>query len=381
MTNILASRRLLYSHAIAIQARLDELLDTKVTEATYNTLHSKTLQQAKDWSQRASKFFFLGSTLKRQITRINKLLEVDQVAHRLDLPFFHLAQRPDQVRFIKANHLHHKLTEAHKKSGVRIKYVREDLKFPCAIFDPTTRTATRVSKEMSAMKYDPRTMKLKGCEVLVDGIEEYDPKNWEYLRPIQKAIGEPDSITHINVHPWGWNPAGGSLFGHSYLSLVVNEEEYVIGYNLSGRLLNPDFMAYLPKDGKDVGSVSFKFNERKGQDLLRLIEAAKTLQHHNGEKPENVSDDEWEMIINKYHHLLYRVGGTCSDFSTSFWEFATGKELPNKPEKTFSKSLFAKILDFLYNFLPNALYNIIRKVMILTRSIKPVEIKKQTALP
>lgn len=214
-----------------------------------NNITTYNIEGGKAFLNQVFKQWFVSAKTKETAQKIERMV----VEHKLGLPKWSLVNNVDAYKFIKVNHLHHKITKQHVATGLGIS---RELKFPMG------------GKWVDFTEVPSGS----GLEFLADGLEIHDAKKWDQLRPLYKLTLNGASYDHIDtltgqretigkagknyiqlvtVKPWGWNPRGGSLFGHTWIRFVADGKLYHVGANLNGQILNPDFMATLSLQGKE----------------------------------------------------------------------------------------------------------------------------------
>jgi hypothetical protein len=336
-----------------------------------------------------SKCWFLSTTVKNQVKKIEELVKLNSLSKAQELPFSFLATHPTELKWIKSNHLHYKFTPEHIDSGIKMKIKEGQLTVPVAVYNQETKESIVTEQVWDSLPHNPTSKKLLEHEMLIDGLEKYNTKDWSYLRPFKPAVDKegvplPDTITHSTVKPWGWNPKGGALFGHSSIKMSVDGKLYHFGYNLNGELLNTDFMASVPMKGKKEQIISAPLlttpssdrNETQGERIIRKLEAGQ--KHNKGQtrRPEEVSEEEWSEIKNFRHTLTFQ-GKTCTSFSTLFYKYVTQKHIEGR--SLSSRIIFNPVvnttLDFFYSILPSKIHStFIAPLKVLTRAPKPINI-------
>ena len=292
-------------------ATLDRL--NALTALQANKILEVDLQDALKNSQtlvkRLQKQWFVSHDVVATVKKIEDFLTTEKISKQQNIPFKLLAENHVFRKIIVANHLHHKITAQHQliQCKITINEKGEPL-FPVAqktnaiAIIPSHKEETKMLTleeflTKFASHYDKETGKIKDLEFMANGLEIHSAKKWDTLRPSYELSQENGKYIHIdnlsglkseigdvgknytqlvNVKPWGYNPAGGSLFGHTYVRFVIDGQLYHVGLNLQGEILNPDFLASIPMKGKKYEVSSWKPMEEE-KDEYGYTQAERTL--------------------------------------------------------------------------------------------------------
>lgn len=398
------------------EAFLKNLSNVSSTSLLKNV--SSKMEETFDLAKRVQKKWFLSSDLKRCIQNIEHIAFACKVAKKFQLPIKPLFEDRKLCAFLKKNHLYHKITLQHQQTGVQIKYENGKFLLPCA---KTTKIATNAPIEKKTVYLDLDTIlqrakhfykkstgKIQDLEYLSNGLEIHSRFHWKRLRPLYKLSEENGKYIHfdtitgekeiigdvgkdyfrvVNVLPWGWNPIGGSLFGHTWTVLVLNGSLYHIGANLRGYILNPDFMASIPAKGKTYqlqNWAALKIEKdtngySQGQRLLTRLENLQAKLEEKNPIHSEIEDLYGPSTYEKYLEIRNKLGGTCTSASLKLSEELRKKEVTKKKNCvsfiTSFLQLTKRCLDIFWSYFPRFFQKyIIRPIQIVTRGKKPREV-------
>jgi len=399
---------------LALQG-LTSVFDDHMTAQHLNDEQHALFKAATVLIGRIQSQWFVFESVSRLIHQINPFVEAYKMSTLQQLPLRPLIENNQARNIILSNYLHHKITQQHRTQGVAIAYRGRNFIMPVccegASENGIIASHRRIIKEITfdqleehfGERYDPRSGRIRDSEFLANGLEIHPAKSWHMLRPLyalsqregeyvhidtitgrEEKIGEVghDYIQLVNVLPWGWNPKGGSLFGHSWIRMVIDGQLYHIGENLAGSILNPDFMATMPRQGKRIQAYDWIHldptrDERGYNQSERILLKLEALQAKLYNRP---VQNEAESYLGSAYRLYQRVrterGGTCTSAALAMLGEVTRHEDTQTGRSLLSKILFnsfvTSILDFFWSILPMFIRTkIIQPIQVLTRGAKP----------
>ncbi len=395
---------------------LEELAQTQKGEVLTPELETE-LANTKKLLTRLKQQWFVSKEVRDSAKKLSGYVTAERISKDLHIPFKTLAENEELRKIIVANHLHHKITKQHQAIDCRIKETDNgSLLFPVATkqenpkntLDSHVAITEYVTLEELKKRFEVKPNgKIKDVEFMANGLEVHPAKKWEDLRPSYRLEVEDGYYVHIdtltgnkeiigkegenhvqliNVQPWGWNPKGGALFGHTWIRFVIDGQLYHVGGNLQGDILNPDFMAALSMKNKSVQTSKWaamkedrdKHGNSQAERVLIKLEG---LQAHltNHLLPEKAIPYA-KVVEEIYNELRNKEGGTCTSAATRFIkEFGLDElsDLESEGKDRITKVVFnsftTRILDAVWGILPKSVRRtLIQPFQIFTRGKKPI---------
>jgi len=357
--------------------------------------------------------WFVSKNVKKSLQELQSYTTACKISEKQQIPFKILANDVALTAFIEKNHLHHKITKQHHEMGLRIKVIDGEVFFPVAVdLDLKTRQA---QTEWVSWKTLQKSLPLESSQsnriaFLANGLELHDSKNWQKLRPLYECSVKDNQLVHrdtltgkeetignagknyiqlITVRPWGYNPKGGALFGHTWIRFAIDGKIYHVGADLSGKILNPDFMASIPMEGKEFETSCWTpindqltdlYGNCQSERILQKIEALQYFITHR-EKPESPYAND---AVKFYDQLRDKHGGTCTSAAAMVYREISGKDYLEKSRPLPSRILFNNFtrafLDTAWRFTPKTVRrNVVQPVQIITRGAMPTTLASNMA--
>ena len=389
-------------------ASFDRAADTLDVQDNASGITDALMQENKNTElliNRLSRVWFVSKKVKEDVCKLEMYTSAYKIAKQQNISFKLLANDTALTTFITKNHLHHKILKQHHEIGLRVKVENEKVFFPVATsLDPKTRQAKTEWICWQALQNKEQFNASKSDQIvfLAEGLEFRDSKKWQTLRPLYHCTMKKNQYVHIDtltekeerigkvgknyiqlvsVLPWGYNPKGGALFGHTWLRFAIDGKIYHVGANLQGQILNPDFMASVPMQGKQVTTTAWTPINDATKDLHgnsqseRIIQKIEALQYFltHREKPQSPYADE---VVAFYKELRTRRGGTCTSAAAMVYREVTGIDYLEKSRPLAARLVFNPItrtlLDTLWHFMPKPIVqNVVQPVQAITRGARP----------
>lgn len=393
-------------------AKLEEITETLDVISANSCISDELIGEVRGAEvllARINSQWFVSPSVRKSAKALAAFTTSYKIATSQHVPYKVLVGNEKLRNFILTNHLHHKITKQHQKIGHRIKLVKGEPHFPlCVDLDREEHRAkikwVSFQNVLSTLKPHPKSMKVEHLQFLANGLEIHDAKKWQTLRPQyiptllkdgnlvhidtltgkEEVIGNANSnyIQLVNVKPWGYNPQGGSLFGHTWIRLVIDGQLYHVGADLGGNIVNPDFMATVPASNKEFStsewvaiddSTTDEHGKTKSERLFKKLES---LQHYLTTKKMREDCPYAEDIQELYHQMRTSHGGTCTSAATMLFREVTGVCYLQQSKPLASRIVFNPvtrwILDIFWYFTPKPIdQNIIQPLRIITRGALP----------
>lgn len=375
-----------------------------LTTLTNDPADEQALKEASSLIHRVSKQWFVSAEVRSTVEKIKTYVDAHKISRLQDLPVKFLVDNAPVREFILANHLHHKITPQHRATGCGIQIIDEKAHFPVAEEVQQDGIIASHRKRTKLVPFEELSDKTKHFEFLANGLEIHAAKEWHTLRPLyamqekdgkyvhidtltgqEETLGDvgKDYVQLLNVKPWGWNPRGGSLFGHTWIRFVIDGQLYHMGANLQGRLLNPDFMATVPRHGKKIQAfqkISLDPNKdahgftQSERLFLRLENLQASLLKRPLPHPE-AAKHYADRTFSLYELAQFQCGGTCTTSALTFLGEVTGQKVEQVGRNFFSRGFF-RFLDCIWSVFPRFIRtHVIRPLQALTRGGKPRDLE------
>jgi hypothetical protein len=343
---------------------------------------------------------FNSSDVKNKAEELNEFILGEKIASKQELPFKKVMTNAEFRKIVLANHLHHKISAEHRTSGLGLSFTADGTGQISSQSGQIELTNTAFSSQFGD-HFDAESSKLTDSEFLEDGLCVHSAKKWKNLKAQYKLRIEAGNYVHIdtmsgerkeigavgsdyiqilNVSPWGWNPKGGALFGHTWIRMVVDGKLYHLGANLNGQILNPDFMSSLPMSGKRWNSSDWRtmkegLDQARDKIGTRIIKKLEYLQYYlvNKDFPKGLDSTKIKELTDFYSQFRDLSGGTCSSGALLIFNIATnlgdGSHFarPLLGRVVFNP-LVRKVFDCVWFILPTCIG---RGVKVLTRGGQP----------
>lgn len=377
----------------------------------FEELKNQDVAQLKDVAKnserltnRVSKQWFVSKKVKNAVKNLEVFTTAYKIANAQGLPFNILVENAHLRTVITANHLHHKISKQHQSLGLSIKIENNTPYFPVADeLDCNTHQAKVKWAKLEDLAVDSNG-KIENMEFLADGLEIHDKKKWDILRPLyrvetvdgkyvhidtvtgkQEVIGPAGKnyIQLVTVKPWGWNPRGGALFGHTWIRFVIDGQLYHVGQDLAGKLVNPDFMATVPRGGKNYSTSDWvTINDKKidymgnatSERIFKKLEALQYYLNHKALPEDNPYAGE---VLRLYETMRKTQGGTCTSAALVMFREVTGQDFVEQARPRASRLVFnpvtQKIIDAILFITPKPVAEtFVRPVQAVTRGGLPI---------
>lgn len=349
--------------------------------------------------------------VNKEVLQIRYILEyylvAEKIARAQEIPFKILAENFELIGFITSNHLHHKITPQHRQEGYGILADHEGiLRFSFPLNGQRNFLTFEELKQHFSQSYDPIYGRIKDLEFMANGLEIHSAKKWEHIRSTYSMTNENGIYVHIdtltgekeevgpvgddfvqlvNVYPWGWNPKGGSLFGHTYIRFIVEGKLYHVGMNVKGEILNPDFMSCMSMEGKKFKTSQWKVMDKEVDEhghnqaqrtLIKLELMQAQLNNRDAAEEAAPYAEETKQL---YSDIRNKKGGTCTAGALAFLKQFDDEVNEERSRNIFSRiilnSVTKRILDFTWGLFPNCMRKrVIQPIQVITRAAKPANV-------
>lgn len=322
--------------------------------------------------KRLSSQWFVSKKVREAANNLEIFSTSYKIATAQEIPFKIVVRDKALRTLIISNHLHHKITKQHRALGLGIQIKNGKAYIPCPSSEGKLQWVS-VKKAQQIFGSDPKTGKIAKSEFLADGLEVHDAKGWNTLRPLyglqtqngkyvhidtltgrQEEIGPvgKNYIQLVTVRPWGLNPKGGALFGHTWIRFVLDGKLFHVGANLQGEIVNPDFMATVPMGTKKYTTSEWNSIDDSKKDAYghvkseRIIIKLEALQYFLNHKVLPEGCPYGDEIIELYHQMRTIHGGTCTTAAAMMYREITGIDYVETGRPIAARVVFNPITRF-----------------------------------